>query len=84
MKSRTVMRGESTPSRASMLWGDHHAFGKTKTLKERLREIDSITYESVNQWLEARNFSKGTIVTLGPSEIEVDDEAFHQSASCQS
>jgi predicted Zn-dependent peptidase len=84
MKSRTVMHGESTPTRASMLWSDHHASGKTKTLKERLREIDSVTYESVNQWLEARVFGQGTLVTLGPSEIVVDDDLLYQSESCHS
>ena len=81
MKSRTVMRGESTPSRASMIWIDHHANEKPKTLEDRLCEIDSITYESVNEWLEARVFDHGTLVTLGPLEITVDDDLFCHSAS---
>jgi predicted Zn-dependent peptidase len=76
MKSRTVMCGESTPSRASMLWSDHHAFGISKTLDDRMREIDAVTYESVNEWLAARVFNCGTLVTLGPNEITVDDPLF--------
>ena len=83
MKSRTVMRGESTPSRASMLWVDYHTTGKPKTLKDRLCEIDSVTYESVNEWLEARVFDRGTLVTLGPLQITVDDDLFCHDVSCQ-
>jgi predicted Zn-dependent peptidase len=82
MKSRSVMRGESTPSRASMLWIDHHSTGKPKTLNDRLREIDSVTYESVNEWLEARVFDQGTLVTLGPLQITVDNDLFCRGASC--
>ena len=82
MKSRTVMGGESTPSRASMLWIDRHATGKPKTLEDRLCEIDSVTFESVNEWLEARVFDQGTLVTLGPLQITVEDDLFCHGASC--
>ena len=84
MKSRAVMRGESAQSRASMLWGDHESTGKTKTLESRLSEINSVTYESVNKWLEARSFTQGTLVTLGPNEISIDDKMFNGEATFHS
>jgi predicted Zn-dependent peptidase len=79
MKSRTVMNGESTSTRASTLWSDYYALGKPKTLADRLREIDGVTFESVNDWLADRTLGQGTLVTLGPNEIEVDDEIFKPS-----
>jgi predicted Zn-dependent peptidase len=73
------MNGESTSTRASTLWSDYYALGKPKTLADRLREIDGVTFESVNDWLADRTLGQGTLVTLGPNEIEVDDEIFKPS-----
>lgn len=76
MKSRTVMRGESTVARAGMLWSDYYALGKPRSLEDQLDKIDSVTFESVNDWLAARTFGQCTLVTLGPNEIHVDSDLF--------
>ena len=76
MKSRTVMRGESTATRSGMLWSDYYALGKPRSLAERLSEIEAVTFESVNEWLGDRVFGQCTLVTLGPNEIAVDDDLF--------
>lgn len=69
MKSRTVMHGESTTARASALWGDQYALGKTRSLEDRLQEIDNVKFEEINNWLEQRDFGKLTCIAVGSSEI---------------
>jgi predicted Zn-dependent peptidase len=73
LKSRTVMRGESTTSRASALWGDQFALGKTRSLKDRLDEIDAVTLENVNNWLKNRDYGDITMVYIGPDDLQLDD-----------
>lgn len=73
MKSRTVMGGESTTARANTLFGDQYSLGRVRTLAELLSEIDCVTLDAVNEWLDCRDFGQLTLVTLGPNEIVVDD-----------
>jgi predicted Zn-dependent peptidase len=73
LKSRTVMRGESTSARTNTLWGDQYALGQTKTLTQSLQELNEVTHESVNEWLENRDFGELTLVYLGPDEIALED-----------
>ena len=74
LKSRTVMHGESTSARSNTLWGDQYAIGKTKTLADRLQELDEVTHESVNEWLKNRDYGQLTLVYLGPDEIALEDD----------
>ncbi|MBC8201670.1 MAG: insulinase family protein [Planctomycetes bacterium] len=74
LKSRTVMRGESTSARTNTLWGDQYAIGNTKSLADRLQELDDVTHESVNEWLKNRDFGALTLVYLGPDEIPIDGD----------
>lgn len=76
IKSRIVMHGESTAARASVLWGDQYALGRTRSLTERLKEIDAVQFDDVNQWLSNRDFGKMTCVAVGPSDINIDFPAF--------
>lgn len=71
MKSRTVMHGESTAQRAAALWGDQFALGKTRSLADRLEEIDAITLNNVNDWLSNREIGEITFVAVGPKEIKL-------------
>ena len=73
MKSRTVMGGESTTARANTLFGDQYSLGRVRTLTELLNEIDGVSLNAVNEWLDSRDFGQLTLVTLGPNEIVVDD-----------
>jgi predicted Zn-dependent peptidase len=72
MKARTVMRGESTAARAGALWGDLYALEKTRSLDDRLKEINNVTFEEVNEWLARRTFGKLTFVAVGPEHITAD------------
>jgi predicted Zn-dependent peptidase len=69
MKSRTVMNGESTAQRAAALWGDQFALGKTRSLADRLEEIDAITFSDVNDWLSKRSFGEMTFISVGPKSV---------------
>ena len=73
LKSRTVMRGESTAARANALWGDKYARNRTQSLAQRLQELDDVTLDSVNYWLKNRVFGTMTLVYLGPDEINLDE-----------
>ena len=73
LKSRTVMRGESTAARASALWSDQHSLGHTRSLADRLREIDEVSLKNVNNWLNNRTFGEMTLVYLGPNQIDLGD-----------
>ncbi len=77
MKSRTVMHGEATTARASALWGDQYAIGRTRSLAERVEEIDGITYEKVNNWLKNRDFGELTLAYVGPEDLELDANTLH-------
>ncbi len=69
LKSRTVMHGESTAQRAAALWGDQFALGRTRSLADRLEEIDGVTLNNVNDWLSNREIGEITFVAVGPKEI---------------
>ena len=77
MKSRIVMQGESTSARSRALWADYYALGKSRSLAERLDEIDQIDLTSVNDWLQERKFGKLTLVTLGPDELNFSPNQLH-------
>ena len=77
MKSRTVMHGESTTARASSLWGDQYALGKTRSLADKMREIDGISLENVNNWLKNRDYGKLTLVYVGPSDLNLPTNILH-------
>lgn len=71
MKSRTVMHGESTAARAGALWGDQYALGKTRSLADRLEEIEAVKFDEVNDWLAQREYGDLTFVAVGPHEIKM-------------
>lgn len=75
MKSRIVMHGESTSARASALWGDQYALGYTRSLADRLREIEAVQFDEVNNWLAQRVYGELTFVAVGPEPINLDETA---------
>ncbi|MBT4530757.1 MAG: insulinase family protein [Phycisphaerae bacterium] len=75
MKARTVMHGESTAARASALWGDQYALGVTRTMQDRLQEIDDVELEAVNEWLSNRTIGEVTFVSVGPHPLTIAPES---------
>ncbi len=69
LKSRVVMNGESSAARAGALARDLWTLGRTRSLEELAAEIDAITLDAVNDYLERRKLEQVTIVTVGPAPL---------------
>ncbi len=70
MKSRLVMQGESTPSRAAAIAGDHYLFGRGRTLAQLEAEVEAVTLDRVNRFVADHPPKSMTLVTVGPSSLE--------------
>ena len=71
IKSNLVLSEEGPGSRASSNAGDYYTLGRIRTLDEICREIDNVTLDSVNSYLEEFSPTVRTIVTLGPKELVI-------------
>ena len=71
MKSRIIMQGDSSGSRAAALAYDFYHRGRTRTLEELRKLIDGITLKRVNDFLAANPVKNTTVVTIGPAELKV-------------
>jgi predicted Zn-dependent peptidase len=71
IKSALIMQQESSAARSSSIARDWYYLGCVRTLEEINRRVDELTCESINQYLEEHPPSDFTVVTLGPSELEV-------------
>ncbi|MFW5653342.1 MAG: hypothetical protein ACOC0P_04790, partial [Planctomycetota bacterium] len=71
MKSRLVMQGESTSSRAASIAADAFVYGRPRTLIERAEEVDRVTLDAVNAYLRSRPQPQYTVVSLGPKQLEM-------------
>jgi predicted Zn-dependent peptidase len=71
MKSRTIMQGDSSAARAGSLAYDFYHRGRTRTLEEMRDLIESVTLAKVNNFLAANPIKNITVVTLGPTPLNV-------------
>ena len=71
LKSNLIMQGESTAARAAAIGYDHFRLGRARTLPELAVEIDSISIERLNDYLETRQFGEFTVASIGPAELAV-------------
>jgi predicted Zn-dependent peptidase len=71
MKSRLVMQGESTSSRAAAIASDQYTLGYPRSLDEMARRVDAVTLKDVNDFVHANAPGQMTIVTVGPAPLEV-------------
>ncbi|QOJ00089.1 MAG: insulinase family protein [Phycisphaeraceae bacterium] len=69
MKSRLVFSGESSGARAAAAAVDVHRLGRARTLREMAEEVDRVTLDRVNEYLERRRPGRWTVQTLGPSPL---------------
>ncbi len=72
VKSRLVMQQESSGSRAGTLVGDYYHLGRVRSLAEVQQRMDRLSLEEVNRYLAQNPPRVATVVTLGPSPLEVD------------
>ncbi len=71
LKSKLVMSGESTSARAGAIARDHARIGRARTLDELTGQLESVTLDAVNAYLERRELGTMTAVTIGPSALQM-------------
>lgn len=70
-KSALVMQQESSSGRAGSIARDWYHLGRARTLEEIGAMVDALSVESIGAYIAANPPRGYTIVTLGPSELEV-------------
>ena len=71
IKSGLIMQQESTSARSGAIARDWYHLGRVRTLDEVGREIDALTADSINAYLDEHPPRDFTFVTLGPQPLEV-------------
>lgn len=71
MKSRLVMQGESTSARAGAIASDQYMRGQPRTLEQIETQVEAVTPARLNEFLAAHEPGPMTVVTVGPSALEV-------------
>jgi predicted Zn-dependent peptidase len=71
VKSGLIMQGESSSARAAAVAREWYHLGKARTLAELGQFVDALTVESINEFLSASPPGNFTIVTLGPTPLNV-------------
>ena len=69
--SSLVMQGESTGARVGALTRDQFLRGRLRTLDEIRADIERVTPATIQAHLRAHPPGEFTVVTLGPTELEV-------------
>lgn len=71
IKSSLIMQQESSSSRSGSIVRDWYHLGRVRTLDELGSLVDALSCDSINAYLAAHPPGDFTIVTLGPSPLEV-------------
>ena len=74
IRSGLITQQESCRGRAGSIAGDWLHLGRVKTLDEINKEINGLTVESINQYLEANPPRDFDVVTLGPQPLEFKED----------
>ncbi len=72
MKSHLVMKGESSSARAAAIARDQYIFGRPRSLEELTAEIDAITLNKLNRFVQDHPPGHMTVVTIGPQKLNYD------------
>ncbi|MCA9277471.1 MAG: insulinase family protein [Phycisphaeraceae bacterium] len=70
LKASTIFEGESTAARASALAVDQFRLGKPRALDELAAQIDAVTLDQLNEYVQRRSLAHATIQTLGPAALK--------------
>jgi predicted Zn-dependent peptidase len=71
IKSGLIMQQESTSSRSGSIARDWYHLGRVRTLDELGRQVDELTAESINVYLDEHPPSDFTFATLGPQPLKI-------------
>lgn len=73
-KSSLIMQQESTRGRSRTMAAHWHHLGKVITLEETRQKIDSLTVDSIQQFLDDHPPKDFTVLTIGPEPLEIQRE----------
>ncbi|MBN1590283.1 MAG: insulinase family protein [Pirellulales bacterium] len=73
IKSALILQQESSAARSSSIARDWYHLGRVRTLDEVSERIDRLSCETINAYLEECPPRDFTVVTLGPSPLEMPD-----------
>lgn len=71
LKSSLIMKNESTSARAGHLASDRFYLNRVRPLEEIRDSIESLTVQSVQEFLSGCGFEEFTLVSIGPKPLEV-------------
>ena len=71
LKSALILQSESSSSRASGIANDYYMLGRVRSLDEIKEKIEQTTVDSVLGFLRENKFEKFTVVTIGPTKIDL-------------
>ena len=71
IKSGLIMQQESTSARSGSVARDWYHLGRVRSLEELGRQIDELTAQSINEYLEEHPPSDFTFATLGPTPLKI-------------
>lgn len=69
MKSRLVMQGESTSARALAISADQFVLGRPRSLDQMQQEVEAVTFDRLNDFVQANPPGPMTVVTIGPEAL---------------
>ncbi len=73
IRTGLMAQQESCRSRANAMAGDWFYLGRVRTPDEISAELEALTVERVNHYLETHPFPITSLVTVGPAELELPD-----------
>lgn len=71
LKSSLIMQSESSGARSAGIAGDYFLLGRVRSLEEIRDAVESLTVDSIVNFLQRHPFETFTAVTVGPKEIRV-------------
>ena len=74
IKSALIMQQESSGSRSASIARDWYHLGRVRSFDEISRLVDELTCDTINAYLAEHPPADFTIVTLGPSALEIPRE----------
>ncbi len=71
MKTRIVMSGQSTGSRAGAISADQLVYGYPRTLESLVEKVSQINFDELNAFIKKNPPGDMTVVTTGPEALKV-------------
>jgi predicted Zn-dependent peptidase len=71
LKSRLIMQSESSSVRSIGIGSDYFLLGRVRSIEEIKQKLSEVTVDTVSQFLADHKFEDYTVVTIGPSSVNL-------------